>query len=58
MKLPNHDRIKQEKIGKYGYKYVIDFIMETEVGRSKIRTAWIITFEENYPRLSSIYTIK
>ncbi len=42
----------------YGNKYVIDFIMETEIGKSKIRSAWIIPFEENYPRLTSIYPLK
>ncbi|HAC65709.1 MAG TPA: hypothetical protein DCF68_19805 [Cyanothece sp. UBA12306] len=41
----------------YGEKYVIDFIMETDIGSSKIRSAWIIRCEENYPRLTSIYPI-
>jgi hypothetical protein len=41
----------------YGNKYVIDFIMETDQGKSKVRSAWIIRFEDNYPRLTSIYPI-
>ncbi|ELR99708.1 DUF6883 domain-containing protein [Gloeocapsa sp. PCC 73106] len=41
----------------HGKQYVIDFIMETQVGTSKIRSAWIIPLEENYPRLTTIYPI-
>ncbi len=54
----NTESVSYSTTSKYGYKYVIDFIMETEVGRSKIRSAWIITFEEDYPRLTSIYPIQ
>ncbi|WP_107666357.1 DUF6883 domain-containing protein [Cyanothece sp. BG0011] len=57
------DAVKTQSVAyhttsQYGDKYVIDFIMETEVGKSNIRTAWIIAFDENYPRLISIYPIQ
>lgn len=41
----------------YGDKYVIDFLLTTSEGSSKIRSAWIIRFGENYPRLTSVYPI-
>lgn len=53
----NTQSVSYSTTSPYGDKYVIDFIMETEVGKSKIRSAWIIPFEENYPRLTSIYPI-
>lgn len=54
----NTQSVTYTTTSQYGEKYVIDFIMETEVGASKIRSAWIISFEDNYPRLTSIYPIK
>ena len=53
----NTQPITYSTTSRYGDKYVIDFIMETEVGISQIRSAWIIPFKENYPRLTSIYPI-
>ena len=41
----------------YGQKYVIDFDLTTAKGTSKIRSAWIIRFEEDYPRLTTVYPL-
>lgn len=41
----------------YGQKYVIDFHLTTPSGTSKIRSAWIIRFEDNYPRLTTVYPL-
>jgi hypothetical protein len=41
----------------YGQKYVLDFQLVTDIGASKVRTAWIIRLEENYPRLTTVYPI-
>ena len=41
----------------YGAKYVIEFSLTTEVGTAIILSAWIIRFEDNYPRLTSVYPI-
>lgn len=41
----------------YGAKYVIEFSLTTEVGTAIIRSAWIVRFEEDYPRLTSVYPI-
>ncbi|MDJ0599969.1 MAG: hypothetical protein QNJ37_14140 [Crocosphaera sp.] len=54
----NTQSVAYSTTSQYGDKYVIDFIMETETGISKIRTAWILIFQENYPRLTSIYPIQ
>lgn len=41
----------------YGQKYVIDFDLTTAKGTSKIRSAWIIRSEEDYPRLTTVYPL-
>jgi hypothetical protein len=41
----------------YGQKYVIDFDLTTSKGTSKIRSAWIIRSEEDYPRLTTVYPL-
>ena len=41
----------------YGQKYVIDFYLTTNVGSSKIRSAWIIPFDDDYPRLTTVYPL-
>lgn len=52
----NHDYIFTQN-SQYGQKYVIDFDLTTSLGTAKIRSAWIIRFEENYPRLTTVYPI-
>jgi hypothetical protein len=44
----NNQPVTYTTTSQYGEKYVIDFIMETEMGTSKIRSAWIIPFEKNF----------
>ena len=46
----NTKSITHTTTSQYGKKYVIDFIMETEVGTSKIRSAWIISFLDRINR--------
>jgi hypothetical protein len=41
----------------YGQKYVLDFQLVTDIGMSKVRSAWIIRLDENYPRLTTVYPI-
>lgn len=42
----------------YGEKYQIDFSMTTVTGTSVVRSAWVIDFGTQYPRLPSIYPIR
>jgi hypothetical protein len=39
----------------YGQRYTIDFEMETETGRAKIRSGWIVLRGESTPRLTTCY---
>jgi hypothetical protein len=41
----------------YGQKYVIDFYLITGERTEKIRSAWIIRYEEDYPRLTTVYPL-
>ncbi|MFN9856666.1 MAG: DUF6883 domain-containing protein, partial [Pseudanabaena sp.] len=41
----------------YGAKYVIEFSLTTEVGTAIILSAWIVRFEDDYPRLTSVYPV-
>lgn len=46
------------KTSQYGNHYSLDFWMTTNVGTSKIRSAWIVKHLEQYPQLTSVYPIK
>jgi hypothetical protein len=42
----------------YGQRYMIDFEMETEIGKAVVRSGWIILRDENVPRLATCYVKK
>ncbi|MDX2076396.1 MAG: hypothetical protein SFZ02_08180 [bacterium] len=48
---------KHESSNDYGERYVIDFELTTSVGTAIIRTAWIIRFSEDFPRLTTCYIV-
>jgi hypothetical protein len=52
-----HDATAQDP-NDYGNRYVIDFELETFVGKARVRSAWIIRNDENFPRLTSCFVIK
>jgi hypothetical protein len=52
-----HDAIPEDAIT-YGKRYVIDFKLSTNVGSALIRTAWIVRYSEDFPRLTSCYILK
>jgi uncharacterized protein DUF6883 len=41
----------------YGQRYVVDFIMEGNSGQARVRSAWIIRKDEDFPRLTSCYVL-
>ncbi len=41
----------------YGERYVIDFTLTTDSGTARVRAAWIIRTDEDFPRLTSCYVI-
>ena len=42
----------------YGQRYTIDFEMETDTGKSELRSGWIILRNETAPRLTTCYVKK
>ena len=42
----------------YGQRYTIDFEMETEIGRARLRSGWIVLRNERTPRLTTCYVKK
>ncbi len=42
----------------YGQRYMIDFEMETDVGKALVRSGWIILHYESAPRLTTYYVLK
>lgn len=57
IKIAKNDDYIFTQNSQYGQKYVIDFNLTTAKGTSKIRSAWIIRFEEDYPRLTTVYPL-
>jgi hypothetical protein len=41
----------------YGERYVIDFDVTTDMGNARVRSAWIVRKDEDFPRLTSCYII-
>jgi hypothetical protein len=41
----------------YGQRYVVDFIMSGPSGEARIRAAWIVKSDEDFPRLTSCYVL-
>lgn len=42
----------------YGQRYTVDFQLETNVGRHRIRSGWMVKREEDFPRLTPCYVLK
>lgn len=42
----------------YGQRYIIDFEMETEIGKATVRSGWIVLHAETAPRLTTCYVSK
>ncbi len=45
------------KRNEYGQKYIIDFEMSHSGKTARIRSAWILRNDENFPRLITCYAI-
>ncbi|MFN9173967.1 MAG: DUF6883 domain-containing protein [Synechocystis sp.] len=45
------------KTDQYGTHYDLIFTLETELGKSRILSCWIIRNTENFPRLTNTYPI-
>ena len=41
----------------YGRRYVLDFEMSTETGRATVRSAWIVRWDEDFPRFTSCWVL-
>ena len=39
----------------FGRRYVVHFPLATETGTAILRTAWIVRYDEPFPRLTSCY---
>jgi hypothetical protein len=42
----------------FGQRYVIDFELTTEAGTGRVRSAWIVRTDEDFPRLTSCYVLQ
>jgi hypothetical protein len=45
------------KSNEQGQKYVIDFPMTVSVKQALVRSAWIVRWNENFPRLVTCYVL-
>jgi hypothetical protein len=52
-----YDAVPQTAIA-HGERYVIDFSLTTAHGTATVRSAWIVRYGENYPRLTSCLVIE
>ena len=39
----------------YGERYMLDFVMKTEVGEATVHSGWIVRHQEGFPRLTSCW---
>jgi len=51
------DDAKLYKFDQYGNHYDIHFMMETDVGSSRVLGAWIVRCDEDFPRLTNSYPV-
>lgn len=49
-----HDALEREPTA-YGRRYVVDFLLSTDVGTALVRSAWMVRYDESIPRLTSCY---
>jgi hypothetical protein len=41
----------------YGRRFVIEYIVQGPIGAGRVRTAWIVRHDENFPRFVSAYVM-
>ncbi|AGY59372.1 DUF6883 domain-containing protein [Gloeobacter kilaueensis] len=46
------------EVDQYGQRYTVDFLLRRGRQAAKIRSAWIILHEEDYPKLISCYVMR
>ncbi|MBC7972844.1 MAG: hypothetical protein H7Z11_22430 [Verrucomicrobia bacterium] len=51
------DAAVPSKLNQHGQKYIIDFLMTRLEKEAVIRSAWIVRYEENFPRLITCYIL-
>jgi len=51
------DAAVPSKSNQHGQKYIIDFLMTRLEKEAVIRSAWIVRYEENFPRLITCYVL-
>ena len=42
----------------FGGRFTVDFTLKTEAGRRRVRSGWIIRYDENFPRLTTCFVLK
>ena len=45
------------ELDEYGQRYVIDFLLTWQNRQAKVRSAWIIRPDEDFPRLVTCYPL-
>ena len=51
------ESVMVRRVNEYGTHYNMKFLLRTEIGESLILVAWVIRFDENFPRLTNCYPI-
>lgn len=41
----------------YGQRFVVDFLMDRSLRVARVRSAWIVRCDEDFPRLTSCYVL-
>jgi hypothetical protein len=52
-----HDAVAEEPTA-FGERYVIDFELTTDDGTAKVRSAWMVRKDEDFPRLTTCYVLE
>lgn len=42
----------------YGQRYLLNFVLETEVGVARVRSGWIVRVGEDFPRLTTCWVVQ
>src|ERR1041384_8317320 len=58
MEIAASEEVREGELDLYGQRYTIDFDMETDAGRARIRSGWIVLHGELTPRLTTCYVRK
>jgi hypothetical protein len=57
IKAAMEDKVEPYKTDQYGTHYDLVFTLQTEFGKSRILSCWIIRNNEDFPRLTNTYPI-